>query len=317
MPKASFWRHPATIVAAGVVGLAVVGPRISKALGARKRKPKRKARRGVSIFGATWCPACMKLKEDFEAIGLAHTFRDIDTDKAANEFVMRTSEGGAIPVVTINGQTIIGYNRAAIEEALDVELPAAPPPIEKPTEPTLMPEGYVYMSSAYQLPVYANAIMGGRPFIVYINFTEASIFDDTFPLFLQLVKDNPDVAFVHVDRAAESAAKGEPFKSNVVKLLGGYAGDPPGSWRCLQIADGPNATQQLGEESPPKAKLACSDLDMNEPEAVADALMALAQYAQDQAAGVQQASTTTNLGAAIAQEAGMSSTDVNAQGKSP
>lgn len=306
MPTTSFWRHPATIIAAGVVGLAVVGPRLSEALGIRKRKPKRKARRGVSIFGATWCPACMKLKEDFEAIGVAHTFRDIDTDKAANEFVMRTSEGGAIPVVTINGQTIIGYNRAAIEEALDVELPAPAPPIEKPTEPTLMPEGYVYMSSADQIRQYGDSVLAGRPFIVYVNFTEASIFDDTFPLFLQLVKDNPKVVFVQVDRAAESAAKGDPFRSNVVKLLGGYAGDPPASWRCLQIADGPNATEQLAEagESPPNANIACADLDMNDPEAVADALMALAQYAQDQAAGVQQASTTTDLGGSIVQEVG-------------
>lgn len=116
MAKKSFWRHPVTVIGAGLLGLYVVGPAVTRALGIGKTKKRR--RPDVTVYGAPWCPACMELKADLEAAGIRHAFRDIETDAAADAFVEQASEDGVIPVVVVKGQTILGYDREAIEAAL-------------------------------------------------------------------------------------------------------------------------------------------------------------------------------------------------------
>lgn len=114
------WRHPATILAiAGATAVVLVG--VTNARRRRKRFQNKGAKAldtgGVQLYGAPWCPACMRLKEDLAERQIPFTFRDIDTDKRADTFVMKQSEEGIIPVTTVNGQTFLGYAPDDIENA--------------------------------------------------------------------------------------------------------------------------------------------------------------------------------------------------------
>ncbi len=114
------FRHPATIlVVAGatvVVGVAVARSRRKRL---KNRKPKKvlPEASGVHLYGAQWCPACMKLKEDLDDREIPFTFHDIDTDTKADTFVMQQSDEGIIPVTTVNGTVFMGYTPDEIENA--------------------------------------------------------------------------------------------------------------------------------------------------------------------------------------------------------
>ena len=72
----------------------------------------------VIVYSATWCAFCHAAKEYFDKLGIKYEDRDIEKDpKYADEAVKKSGQMG-IPVIDIDGQVILGFNRPAIDAAL-------------------------------------------------------------------------------------------------------------------------------------------------------------------------------------------------------
>ena len=72
----------------------------------------------VKVYSTEHCPWCHRAKEYLKEKGIA--FEDIRVDedqKAAEEMVEKSGQMG-VPVLDINGEIIVGFNKPAIDAAL-------------------------------------------------------------------------------------------------------------------------------------------------------------------------------------------------------
>jgi len=72
----------------------------------------------VKVYSTKTCPWCHKVKEFLK--GKNVKFDDIDVganQKAANDMVEKSGQMG-VPVVDIDGQIIVGFDKEALEKAL-------------------------------------------------------------------------------------------------------------------------------------------------------------------------------------------------------
>lgn len=73
----------------------------------------------IKVYSTSTCPYCKLTKEFLTEKGIA--FADIDVAEdpsAANEMVKKSGQMG-VPVIDVNGTIIVGWNKAALEEALN------------------------------------------------------------------------------------------------------------------------------------------------------------------------------------------------------
>lgn len=72
----------------------------------------------ITVYSATWCGFCRAAKDYFDKIGVAYTDKDVETDSAfADESVAKSGQRG-IPVIDIDGDIIVGFDRPKIDAAL-------------------------------------------------------------------------------------------------------------------------------------------------------------------------------------------------------
>jgi glutaredoxin 3 len=72
----------------------------------------------VTIYSATWCAFCHAAKEYMNRLGVKYEDKDVDADRANAEESINKSGQMGIPVIDINGQIIIGFDRPRIDAAL-------------------------------------------------------------------------------------------------------------------------------------------------------------------------------------------------------
>lgn len=72
----------------------------------------------VTIYSASWCGFCHVAKEYLDKKGVKYTDKDVDSDRAIAEESMKISGQTGIPVLNINGQIIVGFDRPRIDAAL-------------------------------------------------------------------------------------------------------------------------------------------------------------------------------------------------------
>lgn len=74
---------------------------------------------GIVLYCARWCKDCRKMKAWFEERGLAFLEVDIDENMTARNNVRKWGGGFLItPVVSIDGEIILDYDPAKVEEVL-------------------------------------------------------------------------------------------------------------------------------------------------------------------------------------------------------
>lgn len=72
----------------------------------------------ITIYSTPTCPYCKLTKDFLKEQGIVYKEIDVSADpSAANEMVKKSGQMG-VPVVDINGQIIVGWNKTALEEAL-------------------------------------------------------------------------------------------------------------------------------------------------------------------------------------------------------
>jgi len=72
----------------------------------------------VSIYTTPSCGYCRVAKDYFRKSGISFSEYDISADPRRAEEMMRKSGQFGVPVIDINGRVIVGFNQAAIEQAL-------------------------------------------------------------------------------------------------------------------------------------------------------------------------------------------------------
>jgi len=72
----------------------------------------------VTVYSATWCAFCHAAKDYLDKKDIAYTDKDVDSDPAIAREAMEVSGQTGIPVLNINGQIIIGFDRPRIDAAL-------------------------------------------------------------------------------------------------------------------------------------------------------------------------------------------------------
>lgn len=75
----------------------------------------------VTVYSTTWCAFCATEKQWLDKLGVKYVSKNIEEDAAAQEELM-TKLGGnfqGVPVTDINGEMILGFNRPALQSALE------------------------------------------------------------------------------------------------------------------------------------------------------------------------------------------------------
>ena len=72
----------------------------------------------VTIYTATWCGFCHAAKDYFDKLGVKYTDKDVESDPIfMNEAVTKSGQRG-IPVIDIDGDIIVGFDRPKIDASL-------------------------------------------------------------------------------------------------------------------------------------------------------------------------------------------------------
>ena len=72
----------------------------------------------ITVYSAPWCAYCHAAKDYFDKIGVKYVDKDIESDPAfAEESVVKSGQRG-IPVIDIDGDIIVGFDRLKIDALL-------------------------------------------------------------------------------------------------------------------------------------------------------------------------------------------------------
>ncbi|HWR00219.1 MAG TPA: Uxx-star family glutaredoxin-like (seleno)protein [Candidatus Methylomirabilis sp.] len=75
----------------------------------------------VKVYSTPTCPYCKLVKEYLTEMKIAFTDVDVASNpQAANEMVKLSGQMG-VPVIDVDGQVIVGWNKGALEEALGMK----------------------------------------------------------------------------------------------------------------------------------------------------------------------------------------------------
>jgi len=76
------------------------------------------AKTPVIVYSATWCAFCHAAKDYFDKLGVKYEDRDVETKKEYLDEAVNKSGQMGIPVIDIDGDIIIGFDRPKIDAAL-------------------------------------------------------------------------------------------------------------------------------------------------------------------------------------------------------
>jgi glutaredoxin-like YruB-family protein len=72
----------------------------------------------VTVYSAPWCGFCHAAKDYFDKLGVKYADKDVEKDPSAGMEAVEKSEQRGIPVIDIDGDIIIGFDRPKIDAAL-------------------------------------------------------------------------------------------------------------------------------------------------------------------------------------------------------
>jgi len=69
----------------------------------------------VKVYSTPTCPYCKKAKEYLSSKGVSYRDIDVSSDKAAADEMVELSGQMGVPVITIDGNVINGFDKAKID----------------------------------------------------------------------------------------------------------------------------------------------------------------------------------------------------------
>jgi len=74
----------------------------------------------VKVFSTPTCPYCVTLKDYLRGKNIEFEDIDVSADKAQLDEMVEKSGQMGVPVITINDEVIIGFDKAKIDKALNL-----------------------------------------------------------------------------------------------------------------------------------------------------------------------------------------------------
>ncbi len=71
----------------------------------------------VTVYTSNTCPHCVSAKEYLNDKGIDYTEKNVQTDPSARKELMQMGHMG-VPVIVVDGEEIVGFNKAKLEELL-------------------------------------------------------------------------------------------------------------------------------------------------------------------------------------------------------
>ena len=72
----------------------------------------------VTVYSTPTCPYCRQVKDYLKEKGVEFSEKNVATDlDARNAMVVKSGQLG-VPVIEIDGQMVIGFNRSKLDEAI-------------------------------------------------------------------------------------------------------------------------------------------------------------------------------------------------------
>lgn len=75
----------------------------------------------VTVYSTTWCAFCATEKQWLDKLGVKYVAKNIEEDEEAHKELMEKLDGNfaGVPVTDIKGEMILGFNRPALQTALE------------------------------------------------------------------------------------------------------------------------------------------------------------------------------------------------------
>lgn len=72
----------------------------------------------ITVYSAVWCAYCHAAKDYFDKQNVKYVDKDVEKEPAAGMEAVEKSGQRGIPVIDIDGDIIIGFDRPRIDAAL-------------------------------------------------------------------------------------------------------------------------------------------------------------------------------------------------------
>lgn len=72
----------------------------------------------IIVYSADWCAFCHAAMDYFNKIGVAFTEKNVEEDQENMQEAIKKSGQMGIPVIDIDGQIIVGFDRPKIDQLL-------------------------------------------------------------------------------------------------------------------------------------------------------------------------------------------------------
>jgi glutaredoxin 3 len=70
------------------------------------------------VYGAEWCAFCHQAMQYFDKLGVKYTYKNVDLNQDDARAAVEKSGQTGIPVLDIDGEIIVGFDRPKIDKAL-------------------------------------------------------------------------------------------------------------------------------------------------------------------------------------------------------
>ncbi len=76
--------------------------------------------KSVKVYGTSSCPFCIKAKQFLDDSGVEYENIDVSTDQDKAEEMKQKSGQMGVPVIDIEGEIIVGFDKDRISKALEL-----------------------------------------------------------------------------------------------------------------------------------------------------------------------------------------------------
>ena len=74
--------------------------------------------KNIAVYSTPTCPYCIQAKEYLKSKSVPFTEHDVASDQEARSRMVQKSGQLGVPVIEVDGQVIIGFNRTKLDELL-------------------------------------------------------------------------------------------------------------------------------------------------------------------------------------------------------
>jgi len=76
--------------------------------------------KSVKVYSTPTCPYCIRVKQFLTENNIAFENYDVSTDHAKAEEMIQKSGQMGVPVIDIEGELIVGFDKEKIKQALEI-----------------------------------------------------------------------------------------------------------------------------------------------------------------------------------------------------